>query len=55
MNCVIKSFLESDIDRMKKSNTEVLTRFIKMKYKINLSKGVLENRMSNYLRKPIYS
>ena len=50
MKCLIQSFLELDINRLRKSDINVLIRFIRKKYKIDMSKNALQQKINNIIK-----
>lgn len=50
MKCIIQTFLESDINRLRKSDISVLVRFIRKKYKIDMSKNALQQKINNIIK-----
>lgn len=50
MKCIIQTFLESDINRLRKSDINVLVRFIRKKYKIDMSKSALQQKINNIIK-----
>lgn len=49
MKCLIQTVLESNAVVRKVNKIEVLRRYIRMKYKIDISTSALEERLKNHL------
>jgi hypothetical protein len=54
MKCIIDTFLESDMDRLKEKNIAVIARYIKTKFRIDISLKAMQQKMNLCLEKQYY-
>lgn len=50
MQCMVNTFLSSNVERLKRSNVDTLSRFIRSRYKIHMSTSVLQARIQNCIK-----